>query len=64
MMQRNSWTDQRGKQMAAHKRRQDRAREIARWMVNAGEMDACPQCGGDGCVECRGLGAVIERKGE
>lgn len=60
---RNSWTDQRVKKFTAHKRRQDKAREIARWMVNAGVLDDCPACKGEGCFECKGLGAVIERNG-
>ena len=61
-MKRNSWTDQQKTKMAAFKIRQDKAREIARWMVKEGVLDDCPACEGAGCIECRGLGAV--KKGE
>lgn len=63
-MKRNSWTDQHRREFTAHARKQGKARAWAQRLLNAGVLDACKWCGGAGCVECRGLGAVNERKGE
>lgn len=63
-VKRNSWTDQRQAERIAYAKRLKAAYRTAQALVDAGALEPCRYCNRAGCVECRGLGAMMERKGE